>query len=466
MALYDGAIDGAHAEGFLHDEAMANELAGRFYHSLGRRRFATLHLSAALEDHARWGAWAKVALLEEEFPDLKPVGGRTWGESASTSVNGTPGASLDLLSLLKASETLAGEVVLDRLMEKLMAVCLEAAGATRGALVLDEAGTLVVRARGAISEPVNLEHSSLAASEEVPVSVVEHAYATGETLVLGDAAHQGRFVADPCVVRRSIKSALAVPIQRQARTVGVLYLENDLATRAFTPERVGVLRSLSSQLAISLENSQLFEQLKVEVQERRRAEAAVRFLADAGLALAESLDVELTLTRATRLVLPFLADWCMVTLLDDGNRLRALPIAHADPDKEARHRKFQEKFPVDWSSPPGIGQVLRTGASLLRTEVDPTMLATHGLGPEYVAEVQELGVRTVMHVPLTARGKTLGVVTLASETAGRYYTEADLELAKELARRAAVSIDNARLYRDSQDAVRLRDEFLSVASHE
>ncbi|MCP3145373.1 AAA family ATPase, partial [Pyxidicoccus xibeiensis] len=439
MALYDSAIDGAHAEGFLQDEALSHELAGRFYRTLGRERFATLHLRSALETYARWGAWAKVSLLEEEFPDLKPVGGRAWSEPATTAVSGTsPDASLDLLSLLKASETLVGEVVLDRLMEKLMAVCLEAAGATRGALVLDEAGSLVVRAEGRVSEHVNLEHTPLAASTEVPGSLVEHAWRTRETLVLGDAAHQGRFVADPCVVRRSIKSALAVPIQRQARTVGVLYLENELATRAFTPERVGVLRALSSQLAISLENSQLFEQLKVEVNERRRAEAAVRFLADSGLVLAESLDVELIFSRAARLVVPFLADWCMFTLPEDGDRIRTLPITHADPEKEAHLRRLQEKYPVDWNSPPGLIRALRTGQPVLHSEVVPDMLAEHGHGPEFVEEFQVMGLKSAMHVPLIARGKTLGVITLVCEVPRRYYDEADLELAQELARRTAV----------------------------
>ena len=467
MDLYEDAIDGAHAEGFLQDEAMAHEAAGRFYHSRGRKRFATLHLRAALEAHARWGAWAKVSLLEEEFPGLKSGGGKAWSGPASPEVGGTaPGASLDLRSLLKASETLVGEVVLDRLLEKLMAVCLEAAGATRGALVLNESGALFVRAQGAVSEPVNLEHLPLTSATSVPRLVVEHAFGTRETLVLGDAAHQGRFVADPCVISRSIKSALAVPIQRQARTVGVLYLENELATRAFTPERVGVLRALSSQMAISLENSQLFEQLKVEVQERRRAEAAVRFLADSGLALAEALDVELTLSRATRLVVPFLADWCMFTLVEDGDRIRSLPIAHANPEKEARLRELQEKYPVDWNSPPGIVRALRTGQPVLRAELTPALLAEVGHGPEYVEKMRALQPRTGMHVPLVARGRTLGVISLIAEVPRRPYGEADLELAQELARRAAVCIDNARLYRASQDAVRLRDDFLSVASHE
>ncbi len=227
-----------------------------------------------------------------------------------------------------------------------------------------------------------------------------------------------------------------------------------------------MLRTLSSQLAISLENSQLFEQLKVEARERRRAEAAVRFLADSGLALAESLDVEHTLSRATRLVVPFLADWCMFTLVEDGERIRALPITHASPGKQARLRDIQEQYPVDWNSPPGIVRALRSGRPVLRAELTPTVLAEVGHGPEYVEKMLALGPKTGMHVPLIARGKTLGVLTLVSEVPRRSYGEADLELAQELARRAAVCIDNARLYRASQDAVRLRDEFLCVASHE
>ncbi|QSQ22001.1 AAA family ATPase [Pyxidicoccus parkwayensis] len=467
MALYDDAIDRARAEGFLQDEAMANELAGRHYHALGRKRFAALHLRAALETYARWGAWAKVALLEEEFPDLKSLGGRAWSEPVTPQGGAAvPGASLDLRSLLKASETLMGEVVLDRLLEKLMAVCLEAAGATRGALVLEEAGALVVRALGVVSEPVSLERTPLASASTVPVTVVQHAWQTRETLVLGDAAHQGRFVTDPRIVQRAVKSALAVPIQRQTRTVGVLYLENELATHAFPSERVGVLRALSSQLAISIENSQLFERLNVEVRERRKAEATVRFLAESGLALAESLDLELTLSKATRMVVPFLGDWCMFIVSESGERPRVVAAAHADPEKELRLREMMEKYPPDWNSPPAIIRVLRTGRPLLRSEFTATTLAETGHGPDYVNRVLELGTKTAMHVPLNARGKTLGVITLASATPGRRYGEADLDLAQELARRVAVCIENARLYRASQDAIRLRDEFLSVASHE
>ncbi|XSF16909.1 AAA family ATPase [Myxococcus faecalis] len=467
MRLYDSAIDGAHTEGFLQDEALAHELAGRFHQQQGHRRLVPLYLRAALDCYVRWGAQAKVTQLEEEFPELATRLDRPWTEPGAITTGPTPpGASLDLLTLLKASETLVSEVVLDRLLEKLMAVCFEAAGATRGALVLDEGGSLQVCAVGASSEPVSLERTPLESSPQVPVTLVEHAFHTGETLVLADAAHQGRFVGDAYVVRRAVKSALVVPIQRHGNTVGVLYLENDLATRAFTPERVGVLRTLSSQIAISLENSRLFEQLHVEVQERRRAERAVRFLADTGLALAESLDVEVMLGNAMRRVVPFLADWCIVTVVERGEHLRVLSATHVDARKEARLKQMLERYPVDWTSPPALVHALRTGQPFLREDVPDFILREHGHGQEYIDTLRDIGSRAAMHVPLIAGGKTLGVATFVSGAPGRRYTEADLGLAQELSRRVAVCLDNARLYREAQDAVRLRDEFLSVASHE
>ncbi|MFE8604601.1 AAA family ATPase [Archangium violaceum] len=467
MQLYDQAIDAAHGEGFLQEEALAHELAGRFYHALGRRRFAGLHLRTAINAYIRWGARAKSLVLEEEFPDLEPVEELAWSTTPLPTTTGAPqGASLDLHSILKASATLSSEVVLSRLLEKLMVVCFEAAGATRGALILAEEDSLVVRASGAPPELVVLERTPLATSDEVPRTAIEHAWRTGETSVLADAAHHGRFVNDPYIIRHAVKSALIIPIQRTAATIGVLYLENHLTTRAFTPERVGVLRLLSSQIAISLDNSLLFGKLRVEVQERRRAEQSVRFLADSSLALSESLDLEVTLARVTRLVVPFLADWCVITEVDKEEQLRPLAMAHADPSKEGVLRELVEKFPPSWDSPAPLGRTLRTGEPFVRPEVSSTLLGELGYHPEYIQMMREVEIQTAMHVPLIARGKTLGAITFASSAAGRRYGEAELDLAMELARRAAVCIDNARLFREAQEAIRLREDFLSVASHE
>ncbi|MCY1078861.1 AAA family ATPase [Archangium lansingense] len=469
LRLYELAIEGAHREEFLQDEALANELAGRYYHAVGGKRLASGYLRAALEGYTHWGARAKVSALEEEFPGLVPV-----EPSFSVATNGNPeraeptGSALDLLTLLKASETLVSEVVLERLFEKLMTVCLEAAGAQRGALMLEEKDTLMLRAVGSVSEPISLVQAPLKDSSQVPISVIEQARRSGEPLVLADASHQGAFVSDPYIARHGVKSALTIPIQRPSRTVGVLYLENNLATRVFTPERVRMLRLLSSQIAISLENSLFFGRLRIEVDERTRAEQAVRFLAEWSLMLAESLDFETTLAKVTRSVVPYLADWCVVDVVEKDGTIRPVTMAHADPAKEKLLRELMQKYPPSWDSPETLSRALRTGQPVLLADIDEGVARQVNPSRQegYFDLLRAIEVRTGMIVPLVARGKTLGAIIFASSTEGRRYGEAELHLAQELARRAAVSIDNARLYGESQAAIQLRNEFLSVAAHE
>ena len=256
---------------------------------------------------------------------------------------------LDLHSLMKATETLAAEVVLDRLLEKLIAVCLEVAGARSGALVLAQGsgdGRLQVRARGAVAEPVALEQTALGTSLGLPRTLVEHVFSRGEAVVLGDASRQGDFTTDPYFVGGGVKSALAIPLVRQGRSLGVLYLENDLATHGFPAERVRVLGLLSSQIAISLENGRLFEDLKVEVGNRTRAEQAVRFLAEASATLAESLDYRTTLTEVARLAVPFLADWCTVDVVEAGGGLTPVAAVHTDPARQRTLDELRRAFPV------------------------------------------------------------------------------------------------------------------------
>ncbi|WP_053066884.1 AAA family ATPase [Archangium gephyra] len=218
MRLYDSAIEGAHREEFLQDEALAQELAGRYFLTAGGKRLAHVYLRAAIEGYSRWGAQAKVSALEEEFPDVVSTEPVAWKTPDLPAAGGTGGGSaFDMLSILKAADTLVSEVVLDRLLDKLMTVCLEAAGAQRGALVLGEKDTLMVRALGTVSEPVALGRTPLKESEQVPRTIIEHACRTGESLVLAHAASRGAFVSDPYVARHAVKSALAVPIQRPPR---------------------------------------------------------------------------------------------------------------------------------------------------------------------------------------------------------------------------------------------------------
>jgi signal transduction histidine kinase len=258
-SLYDQAIDGARRCDHRPDEALANELAGRFFRGRARRRIARLYLRAALDAYTRWGATAKVAALEEEHPDLVNL------ELAEPGPGGP--RSLDLLGLLKAAETISSEVVLERLLEKLLAVCLEVAGATRGALALDEEGTLVVQAAGAAGEPVSLARTPLADASELPGKLLQLVHEGEDPLVLAAAARSSP-VAEPIFAARGTRSVLLLPIRQRARPVGVLYLENHLVENAFSAERVRVLQLLSSQVAISVENARLYRQAQESIRQR------------------------------------------------------------------------------------------------------------------------------------------------------------------------------------------------------
>jgi predicted ATPase/signal transduction histidine kinase len=458
--LYERAIEGAVKEGFVQDEALAQERCGRMFGAGGARRLASTYLGAAHEAYARWGATAKVQALEEEFPALL-------AEAAAlrTTLGNDNERAVDVVALFKTLETLSGELVLGRLLERLLQVCLQLAGAERAALVLDEAGGPIVRAVGAVSEPIVLEHTPLEASDQVSKSIVEHVRRTGAILVVADAAREGPFVDDPYVSSRGVKSVMVLPIAHQARRVGVLYFENNLATHAFVPERVQGLRLLSSEIAISLENSQLFDRLTVEIKERTRGEEAMRFLAESSRALAESLDYETTLAKVARLAVPF-ADWCTVVVVDENRDIRPVARAHADPAKEPLLEELQRRYPPTWCSPQAPSQVLRTGQPILASTIDDARLRGFAVDEGNYRLMRQLGARTGISVPLIARGRTLGAITLVSAAADRQYGEADLVLAQELAGRAALAIDNARLYRDAREAIRHRDEFIAIASHE
>jgi signal transduction histidine kinase len=208
-----------------------------------------------------------VAALAEEFPELAGAG----SAGAADRPGPLDGASLDLITLMRAAETISGEVLLDRLLGKLMEVCLAAAGAQRGAFILEEEQGPHVRAMGTVAEPAVLLRSPLASSPHVPRTLIEQVRRSGQVLVLADATQQGGPAEDPYLSAQRIRSVLALPISRQGKLVGVLYVENNLATRVFTPDRVQLLQLLSSLIAISLENSLLFEALTGQVEERKEA---------------------------------------------------------------------------------------------------------------------------------------------------------------------------------------------------
>ena len=191
-----------------------------------------------------------------------------------------------------------------------------------------------------------------------------------------------------------------------------------------------------------------------DITERKRAQDAQRFLAEAGATLSSSLDYRATLAGVARLSVPQLADWCTVDILEEEGSLERLAVAHQDPEKVALARRLQDRCPPDPDASHGVGRALRTGRPELISEISGSLLAEAIHDAEHREIVRNLGLKSYIIVPLVARGRTLGAITLVSAESGRRYGPADLELAEELARRAALAVDNARLYRERSETAR------------
>ena len=203
-----------------------------------------------------------------------------------------------------------------------------------------------------------------------------------------------------------------------------------------------------------------------DVTERKRTDDGQRLLAEAGELLAGTLDEQTALTNLARLAVPNLADWCTVDIVRPDGSTIGLGGSHVDPEREGLIRELQRRYPANPSGTVPISAVLRTGRSLLLESVSDAELAASSPDADHLHLRRRLGFRSAMFVPLRARDRLLGIITLVSADDRRRYGSSDLALAEELARRAALAVENARLFRAAQDAVQKRDEFLSVAAHE
>ena len=274
MRLYEQAIRSARDNGFVHNEALANELAARFYAARGFEQIAQLYLRNARHCYLSWGADGKVRQLDELYPHLKEEE-RLPGPASTV---GTPVQHLDLATVLKVSQAVSGEIVLEQLIDTLMRAALEHAGAERGLLIVPGAGELKVEAEATTSGEklmVHREQDPIAAAA-LPQSIVNYVVRTREAVILDDASGANPFSDDEYIRRTRARSVLCLPLMKQNRVIALLYLENNLAARVFTPARIAVLKLLASEAATSLENSRLYR----ELQER---EAKLRPLMDSNI---------------------------------------------------------------------------------------------------------------------------------------------------------------------------------------
>lgn len=473
MRSYEEAIVAAREGGFVQNEAIAAELAARFCRMRDLSVAADAYLARARSCYQRWGAEAKVDQLDRLYPSLRPleVGGLAVDPTASPTATLTVRPEqLDLLSVLKGSQTISSEIELDKLARTLLETVLLQSGAQRGVLVFTYAGELLVQAEaamesngiststtsGSVAPQGTSESSSLA-----PISLLRYVGLTRERVIIDDWANSP--VTDEYLSRSRPRSALCLPILSRGEVLGFLYLENHLVAGAFTPGRLAAAEVLATQSAISVENARL---LAAERRARATAEAAedrAAQLSEVSARLSESLDSAAQLEWLSRFCVRSLADWCVIDIAHGSAVVRAGG-AHREASKEALLQALQRAYPARLDSPHPAAAVLRTGEPLLMDDITEVERRRSCVDEGHERMIVALGTRSAVIVPLTARGQVLGALSLMSAKVGRY-SRADLELAREVARRAAVALDNARLYRTAQEEVRLRQELETQLVH-
>ena len=543
-------------------------------------------VQAAKNSYGRWEASAKVKQLEESYPQLLPR-----QQLVSNETFFTTGEHLDFLSVVKASQTISSEIVLSRLLKILMQIVIEQAGAEIGYLLLETEQNMVIEVEAKVNPQAAKPNVSQAVlegdiSEVIPQSILNYVQRTQETVILPNATEQNLFSGDEYVIQKQPKSVLCLPIARQSKLLGILYLENNLIPSAFTQDKLAVLEILTVQIAISLENARLYQGLEnsqeqlnlalksaqigvwswdiandqfdwdeqtyqlfgltpetfvatseailarlhpddrgllaqslsrainegvehdleyriiwndgsirylacrgkaffneagkathmsgvvLDITDRKQSEAKriqliqeqtarleaeadqqrAAFLAQVSATLASSLDYESTLTSVANLVVPYFADWCSVNLLQDNQAINQVAVAHRDPEKVKLAWELYQRYPRDFDVSEGVAKVLRTGLAEMVTEISDAALAEAIQDPEHLRILRELGLKSCIILPLMARERIFGAISFVTAESERRYSIADLSLAEDVAHRAAIAIDNARLYQEAQQA--------------
>ncbi|MEH1916545.1 AAA family ATPase [Nostoc sp.] len=594
MHLYEQSIASAREQAFVQYEALANELGAKFYLERKFELIAKTYLQEAKNAYLRWEASAKVKHLEECYPQLLPQ-----QQLISNGTFFSTGEYLDFLSVVKASQTISSEIVLSRLLKTLMQIVIEQAGAEFGYLLLEYEQNLAIEVEAKFNpqaEKFNVYRPVLDGeiSQVIPQSILNYVQRTQETVILQNATEQNLFSKDEYVIQNQPKSVLCLPIARQSKLLGILYLENNLISSAFTQEKLSVLEILTVQIAISLENARLYQGLEnsqaqlnlalkssqigvwswdiasdrfdwdeqiyqlfgltpetfagtseaildrlhsddrrllvqslsrainqgvehnleyriirddgsiryaacrgkaffneagkathmsgvvLDITDRKQSEAEriqliqeqtarleaeanqqrSGFLAQVSATLASSLDYESTLASVANLVVPYFADWCSIDLLQDNQSINRVAVAHRDSGKVKLGWELHQRYPRKLDEPQGVPKVLRTGLAEMVTEISDVALVEGIPDPEHLRIVRELGLKSCIIFPLMARERIFGAISFFTAESDRRYSTADFSLAEEIAHRAAIAIDNARLYQEAQQAQKTAEQAL------
>ena len=265
--LYEHAIQGAKENEYLQEEALAYELAAKHYLARGREKFAQLYMKEAHYCYERWGATAKSKDLETRYPQFFPQSlniAPTPVRTIAGTTSNTSQVAFDLATVIRAFQAMSREIELEQLLRSLMQILIENAGAQTGFLILEESGEWTIEAACELAEGEQVCATQVLQSAPIanrlPESIIHYVIRTHESVILNNATREGHFINEPYIQQNRTQSLLCLPLLNQSKLVGVLYLENQLATGAFTPERSQLLSLLSTQAAIAIENAKLYSE--------------------------------------------------------------------------------------------------------------------------------------------------------------------------------------------------------------
>jgi PAS domain S-box-containing protein len=331
--LYEEAIRSARGNGFVHNEALAYERASAFYRARGFDQIADTYLRNARASYASWGADGKVRQLDRLYPGLK----QEQPSPGPTSTITAPVEGLDLATVIRVSQAVSSEIVLEKLFDTVMRKAMEHAGAERGLLIVPRGEQLHIEAESRTSgNNLIVRVGDATATAAMPESILRYVMRTHESVILDDASLTNSFSADPYFIQHRVRSILCLPLLNQAKLSGVLYVENNLAPRVFTSDRITVLRVLASQAAITLENTRLYRDLEDR-------EAKIRRLVDANIL--------------------GIATWNVEGAVLSSNEAFLRIVQYDNEDVAARRVRWWDMTPADWreGAQRALAEVIRNG---------------------------------------------------------------------------------------------------------
>ena len=360
---------------------------------------------------------------------------------------------LSRLQRVTAELTGAGDV--EEIADIVVSHAAEALGSplTSLSLLINEDTLRVVRMHGASPESVR-RWQTFPVAADLPGS--EAVRKNEAVVVLSLEELERRF---PLLVGQAPadRSLVCIPLSVGPKRLGVISLSFPRDSGLEDPAQLGFLTTLADACAQALERAQALA-------DARTATDKLNFLAEASAELSRSLDYRTTLANVAQLVVPRLADWCSVQVAE-GDALRTVAVTHVDPAKVAYARELEQRYPVDHAAPTGAANVARTGVSELYPELTDEMLVGAAKDDEHLRIIRELGLCSVLIVPLTSGGKTFGVITMVSAESGRRYGASDLAFAEDLARRAAVAVENAEVFRQQTRSLAEITRVAEVVQH-